>query len=169
MSDKKLCPRCDLWKPFNGFYGNVARKDGVSVYCRPCMNESNNAARAVNPNPSRENTLLRRYGITLADRAMILAWQDGLCGMCCIPVKFVGYCGGDAACVDHCHTTGLNRGILCSNCNKELGTLEKWGVGGCNPLIAGYLAIARDNEEFLNPRPRAETYSKKILDTSEEF
>ena len=149
----KHCAKCDTTKPISKFYGNKARRDGLSTYCRPCMNQTNCSIRAADPDFHRNRTTWKRYRLSLDERAAILAWQNDACGICLIPVAFVGYCGGDAGGVDHCHKTGLNRGILCANCNKELGVLEKWGVEWCNETVAAYLIRAEENVLFLNPHP----------------
>jgi len=36
-SDDKLCTKCGVVKPSAEYYANKARKDGLSVYCRPCQ------------------------------------------------------------------------------------------------------------------------------------
>lgn len=60
--------------------------------------------------------LVRRYGV---DRAMFEAMyfdQDGKCA--------INRCTREAACVDHCHTTGRVRGLLCQGCNVAIGFVE---------------------------------------------
>lgn len=38
------------------------------------------------------------------------------------PISSCGICGKiDLLVKDHCHATGMNRGMLCQNCNKGLG------------------------------------------------
>ena len=59
----------------------------------------------------------RLYGIT--DEQFISMWeeQDGKCKICYTELEITrsGYA------IDHCHTSKLVRGILCSPCNKGLG------------------------------------------------
>lgn len=60
--------------------------------------------------------LRHRYGITPEDEAEMFARQDGKCAICGeAPVE------GQRLVIDHCHTEGVVRGMLCDPCNKGLG------------------------------------------------
>lgn len=66
----------------------------------------------------RNNELVRRYGITLADYVAMLRAQGGGCAICGQkPTR-------RNLAVDHDHATGKVRGLLCAPCNTGLGTLE---------------------------------------------
>ena len=54
---------------------------------------------------------LRKYNLTEDEYQGILQAQGWACAIC----------GGDAEAVDHDHTTGRVRGILCRKCNTGLG------------------------------------------------
>jgi len=59
----------------------------------------------------------RLYGITPEDYKDMLRQQRGRCVICKrLPKK-------NRLCVDHCHTTGVIRGLLCMGCNRMLGRL----------------------------------------------
>ena len=71
--------------------------------------------------------LMRNYNITLDDYEALLEEQGNVCAIC----------GGEGfvmsriknnhvnkLVVDHCHTTGKVRGLLCHNCNRALGLLK---------------------------------------------
>lgn len=58
---------------------------------------------------------LRRFGMTPDDYLRMLDRQNGVCGICRRKN------GKKKLCVDHCHTTGRVRGLLCTKCNKGLG------------------------------------------------
>lgn len=66
----------------------------------------------------------RKYGITLDEARTILAEQGGckICGTAlqldrpASKLELVG-----AGMVDHCHTTGKVRGVLCMHCNQGIG------------------------------------------------
>lgn len=67
-----------------------------------------------------EAELIRKYGITMADFDALLATQNGACAIC------KGDRSGPGARfhVDHEHTTGRVRGLLCSRCNTAIGLLR---------------------------------------------
>jgi len=66
--------------------------------------------------------LMKLFSLTPEDYKTIFKFQQGFCAICERPLK--------KANVDHRHTDGLIRGLLCWICNKMLG-------------------LARDNPEFL--------------------
>jgi Recombination endonuclease VII len=63
-----------------------------------------------------------RYGITLADYDRMLADQGGKCKIC--EADKAGNAGQCFA-VDHCHSSGRVRGLLCIKCNARLGWFER--------------------------------------------
>lgn len=67
--------------------------------------------------------LRSKYGISPEDFTAMLAQQHNACGIC--ERTFVR-----KPCVDHCHFTGLVRGLLCRKCNVGIGQLED------NPVFA---------------------------------
>ncbi|HET9534581.1 MAG TPA: endonuclease VII domain-containing protein [Mesorhizobium sp.] len=64
----------------------------------------------------RDYELRRRYGISAADYAAMLARQGGRCAVCRRKPE-----PGRRLEVDHCHVTGQARGLLCHRCNTMLG------------------------------------------------
>ena len=91
VDGKKKCSRCGEIKPVLGFYVRSDTKKPRSE-CIACRK-------------------LQRYGITATQYARLLDQQKGRCPLC----------GEPATCVDHDHKTGTVRGLLCSNCNWDLG------------------------------------------------
>ncbi len=59
-----------------------------------------------------------KFGI---DVETIINQQDGLCAICGIDIEFNTGINSASACVDHDHSTGETRGILCRSCNLGLG------------------------------------------------
>lgn len=59
---------------------------------------------------------LKQYGLTPEDFDRLLAEQNGKCAIC-----GEGCSTGQNLSVDHCHTAGHVRGLLCRNCNRGLG------------------------------------------------
>ena len=65
--------------------------------------------------------LKKRYGITLEDFEDMKQNQGGKCSICFLELVSSLGRGKNGVHVDHCHKTGVIRGILCENCNRMLG------------------------------------------------
>jgi hypothetical protein len=73
-----------------------------------------------NPTKRRNSRLLYQYGLTIEDYNKLLNLQNGLCAICGTenPLPHCNFT------VDHNHTTGNIRGLLCHKCNKAIGLLQ---------------------------------------------
>jgi len=72
------------------------------------------------PSKYADKELKRRFGIGLADYFLLLQNQGNACAIC----KSSTPGGRGRFHVDHCHTTGKIRGILCHSCNVGLGVFK---------------------------------------------
>jgi len=71
--------------------------------------------------------LWSRYKLTRKQRDQMLCDQGGVCAICGTQLtydKAEPNKKGDVLCVDHCHNTGVVRGLLCRKCNVGLGKFE---------------------------------------------
>ena len=67
----------------------------------------------------RAKNLRTRYGMTVEEYDGLLDSQGGACAICS-----TGTPGGRGRFhVDHCHTSGMIRGLLCNDCNVGIGRL----------------------------------------------
>lgn len=70
------------------------------------------------------NNALSKYRITSNDYQNTLKYQKNKCGICdCRVEDTSSYPYHKRLSVDHDHTTGQIRGLLCNNCNRGLGLL----------------------------------------------
>lgn len=90
--------------------------------------KSNATKRAwVRKNLDKHNATRRKsaYGISDVEFRSLFASQNGKCALC--EFVFPGMQTGDRNAsphVDHCHTTGKIRGLLCNSCNTGLGRFK---------------------------------------------
>lgn len=75
--------------------------------------------RRADPRHYKNKTLRMTYGIGIEDFDRMKAEQDEACAICRNPFSDIP--GPNGLHVDHCHTTGAVRGLLCSKCNTGLG------------------------------------------------
>ena len=133
--ETKTCTQCGQPKSIDEFaragnrYGSERRS-----YCKECGNaatreyaQANKAKRnerlrewrRKNPEAARAKDirarLKRKYGLTPDDVDVMREAQDGRCLICRVEGTLF---------VDHCHTTGRVRGLLCPSCNTFLGRVE---------------------------------------------
>ena len=110
----KPCTKCGDVKPLDAFSTHKDRKDGRQSHCRDCQNSAGRKDRVDNPERHRGYELKRKYGILLSDVKDMEAKQGGKCFAC----------DNDELVVDHCHSTGNVRGLLCTQCNTAIGMVK---------------------------------------------
>ena len=97
----KSCPTCKTTKKSNEFSKCVSRKDGLDIRCKSCASQS-----------SKIQHYKKQYGFTTDQAETHLQNQYGECKICKRQSKLY---------VDHCHTSGKIRGLICNNCNTVIG------------------------------------------------
>ncbi|MGQ0520299.1 MAG: endonuclease VII domain-containing protein [Actinomycetota bacterium] len=147
----KRCRICKRELPLTEFYAMAGMRDGHRNECKRCNLATRAERYRENPEPTRERVkrwkianpereaarhaayrasgrkgisdrksyLKRKYGITPEDYDQLLAEQDGVCAICGRPPRT-----DIALHVDHDHTTGRIRGLLCFRCNNALGDFD---------------------------------------------
>ena len=90
----------------------------------------------------RKYQLRDKYGITEADYEEMLLLQEGRCAICKTDTPTGKW---KRFAVDHCHHTGVVRGLLCNECNRGMGLLRD------NPTLlreaANYLENYKENKK----------------------
>ncbi len=107
----KWCPDCSTVKPHEEFPRTKTSATGRATYCLPCHKARGQKSRE-KVGGGRTYHLTRRYGITSEEADLMLAEQNGVCAICRV---------ASAVHVDHDHSTGRVRALLCFNCNGGLG------------------------------------------------
>lgn len=101
--DHSWCSKCQSALPRDGFALNPTTRTGLNRYCRGC---------------SVGWKLQIRYGIDADEYDRLLRSQGGTCAICHQAPQ------DSPLVVDHCHTGGQVRGLLCSPCNTAIGLLK---------------------------------------------
>ena len=109
----KRCNRCRIEKPLTEFGKDKRGKDGLLYQCKPCHNARNRKYYHQTDQINRQ--LKKTYGIDLAQKTQMYLDQNKTCQICEKEFHL------NKAFVDHCHTSGKVRGLLCSKCNTVLG------------------------------------------------
>ena len=109
----RVCSKCDEYELHNK----------GQTQCKKCYTKWYQGYKDTR---KRDKHYMKKFGITLAEYNKILARQEGVCASC-------GTTGEEGRyknmAVDHCHTTGKIRGILCANCNRALGLVGDTSKG----------------------------------------
>ena len=117
MPFTKTCNTCRETKRISEFYRQSAKKDGYQNRCKVCANLD--VTKRMTASKNRKYVLQYKYGITPAEFDAMLKKQDNKCAICKNP--FISSRGTH---VDHDHTYGYVRGILCTTCNVGLGSFK---------------------------------------------
>jgi hypothetical protein len=119
----KTCNVCETVRPLSDFgVRKTGRIGDLIMPCKPCKVKVHRQKRRANPahflKIERKSKFKNQYGITVEKYDEMLKAQGGGCGICGskTPSTRTTYFS-----VDHCHTTGKVRGLLCTKCNRGLG------------------------------------------------
>jgi hypothetical protein len=130
MATSKVCSSCKIEKPLSAFSPMKTYRDGHRGQCKACRTEYQQhygrspAGKATEKRyyetPKgklrlRHKRLRYNYGISMEEFNRLSAAQNKACAICEKPCRLLV--------VDHCHKSGVIRGLLCPKCNKEIGRM----------------------------------------------
>lgn len=173
----KQCSKCGEWKPLEAFYRMVGMRDGHRNECKACNLSAKAARYRANPEPTiarvkkwqqenrerhletqrrikakpenkrraRNRYLVKTYGITVEEYDALLHAQDGVCAICRRPPR-----DDISLHLDHDHTTGERRGLLCFKCNNALGDFDD----DAERLLRAYVYLTPHLRELEAPTNR---------------
>lgn len=142
----RKCIKCLREKPRSEFYRQPRRKDGLFPYCRQCSNRQSTLWRQNNPDKDkvirqrtaakhpfgpRASQMKSNYGLDREQYESMLREQDGKCAIPSCGKTLISRFAAKqnspkfVACVDHDHSNGRVRGLLCNRCNYVVGCVEK--------------------------------------------
>ena len=104
----------------------------ATKHLRPKLTEHERERKSLT---NRAHRLRSEYGLSVEDYERMYKDQDGLCAICGKPDQRYKNLA-----VDHCHTTGEVRGLLCRLCNT--------GIGALGDDVAGLLKALKYLEKY---------------------
>ena len=146
----KICGRCKINQTKKNFGKDTRRKDMLNITCKTCICKYNQINREKNNKRSnewylknkdlvrskakeiyhkhkdkikinsRKNHLLRKFKMSIDEYNTKLIQQNNRCKIC--EKSSTDEINNFA--VDHCHSTGVVRGLLCRSCNTGIGKLK---------------------------------------------
>jgi hypothetical protein len=130
---EKTCSSCEKTKPVQEFSAAKETIDRLTSQCKACVRESwekwyysGDEARIANAKANRNHygvssqeilhqKKLKRYNLTQDSYDKLVERSSGLCEICKDrPIQDI----------DHCHSSGEVRGLLCGPCNRSLGGFQ---------------------------------------------
>lgn len=139
---RRICPKCNIEKPYSEFYKESSTSTGISSYCKICKNKK---AKEIMSRPHNKKKANQRAAVYRKDNAQafklgvkfssykkqginitkeeykkMYEMQNGYCAIC---NNHVSSYKRDLS-LDHDHNTGKVRGFLCDCCNTGLGLFK---------------------------------------------
>lgn len=111
----KTCTKCGAILPLSEYYKDHNQKSGLRPECKTCNKKQCTKWAKANKEKHRGYNIKHHYGISVEVYDSLLTKQNGTCAICFQPP------GKRRLAIDHCHTTGTVRGLLCARCNQGIG------------------------------------------------
>jgi len=129
----KVCTKCRKEKSLDDFNRDTRyKKDGRRARCKICENVYERKRRIEFKKKCPKyaaakewsNNLRGKYGITTKQWRQMFDKQNGVCSICGLPEV------NRNLSVDHKHSDGKVRALLCTKCNHLVGIIESgfWGL-----------------------------------------
>lgn len=158
-----VCKKTNLEVRFRKGEGNICaacRNEQTYEYMRNHKEKYREHSRnwsKRNPEKIRNITLNYLYNISLDDYNKLLLEQNNVCAIC----SKENIVKNKPLAVDHCHTTGKVRGLLCYHCNDGLGKFKD----NINSLNYAVKYLEKHNE--IN-RIRENEILREVVESSKE-
>lgn len=123
----KTCKLCNEAKPVDAFHRDHGGRRSICGSCR----SKTRKGRQETPLQRLKRKLWEEYKLTFEQYEALVEHQNGACAMCGVEPT-----AGSRLHVDHCHATGVVRGLLCMPCNIGVGFYEKRGQAAERYLAA---------------------------------
>jgi hypothetical protein len=128
LKPMKYCHKCQQDKADHEFYFDP-RRNKLSSPCKPCrraiVKSYGNRWKLSNPDKCKKSDqkakMKSKYGLSLDGLIDLWELQNRACAICKHPISLNAKEKASKPHVDHCHTTGKVRGLLCLTCNTGLG------------------------------------------------
>jgi len=148
VNKRKLCNKCLTSFPEQNFHKDKTKSDGLHSICKYCQKKNKELrkeeAKVVRQKYEKENKnkikdywkeynsntdlkeklkekhLKKTYNLSLNELELLKQKQNYCCAIC---GTHENNCSRKTLFVDHNHTTGEIRGLLCSQCNSALGLM----------------------------------------------
>lgn len=148
----KSCRDCRETKEQEEFIRNKIFASGYDTLCKACNRKRVKAWRKNNPEKravqqqregkqdyNRAKHLRVTYGISLEEYNQKFIEQQGCCAIC---NKHQTLFKKNLS-VDHCHTTGVVRDLLCNSCNTMIGFAEE-----CPDILANAIKYLKKHTGY---------------------
>ena len=126
----KTCKKCNNSYTLDKFTNQKRYKDGKHPWCKSCRYVYDRLW-SINNKLAKRTSILKsrskKFGLTYEEYQNLINVQNNQCAIC----KKTEKEEKRALAIDHCHSSGKIRGLLCHMCNRMLG-------------------MARDNIDILN-------------------
>lgn len=115
----KVCSKCEKIKPLGEYFVDK-RTNSPRSYCKSCQNLMNKEWRDKNKDKIRvanrgyalKHRLKNKYNLSEDEYRLVEQESNGRCRICNNKRKLF---------IDHDHSTGKFRGLICNQCNTILG------------------------------------------------